>query len=81
MISEQCCQKLKKAPAHKYTKTTGRHPIIGTMASESKLREIAYIQAGGCNVFDSSKGAESKPLSIWNEEDIWAYIKLRNLEI
>lgn len=33
MISEQCCQKLKKYPAHKYSKTTGRMPIVGTMAS------------------------------------------------
>lgn len=81
MISEQCCQKLKKEPAHRYAKETGRYPIIGTMASESNLRETAYIRNGGCNVFDSSKGAESNPLSIWTEEDIWAYIKLRNLEI
>lgn len=81
MISEQCCQKLKKDPAHKYSKTTGRMPIVGTMASESKLRESNYIRNGGCNVFESKNGAMSMPLSIWLEEDIWAYIKMRNIEI
>lgn len=81
MVSEMCCQKLKKDPAHKYTKDTGRFPIVGVMASESKLRESNYIRNGGCNVFDSKKGLMSMPLSIWLEEDIWEYIKLRNLKI
>lgn len=31
--SNECCSILKKNPAKKYIKETGRHPIIGTMAS------------------------------------------------
>ena len=44
------------------------------MASESILRQIRYIQQGGCNSFKKGHLA-SYPLSIWTDADIWAYIK------
>lgn len=78
--SEKCCDIMKKAPLHKFEKETGLHPIIGTMASDSKNRRDAYLRLGGCNVFDSRKnGTRSMPLSIWLEEDVWAYIRRRGL--
>lgn len=75
-----CCHKLKEEPMHRFSKETGRVPIIGVMASESKRREVDYVKNGGCNYFDG-KSPKSQPLSIWTEEDIWAYIDRFNLTI
>lgn len=78
-VSEKCCYQLKKKPFHGYHLNTGLFPISGEMASESVQRQMKYLQAGGCNQFGDI--TISKPLSIWTEEDIWAYIKKRNLRI
>lgn len=45
--SSQCCDKLKKAPFHKFEKESGRSPILGIMACESLQRERLYINRGG----------------------------------
>lgn len=79
MTSNKCCQILKKNPSKKFGKINGLFPIIGTMASESRLREKTYIRRGGCNVFGDN--ANSQPLSIWNDEDIWTYIKEYHIPI
>lgn len=78
-ISEKCCDVMKKKPAKKYTKETGRKPFIGTMASESKLRYQKWLQYG-CNAFDKN-GPTSQPLSFWTEQDIYQYIKKYNIPI
>lgn len=62
-ISEKCCDVMKKIPAKKYGKETGRKPIIGTMASESRLRYQKWLQHG-CNAFDKNNPS-SQPLSFW----------------
>lgn len=81
-VSHLCCKILKKDPSKQYAKETGRHPIIGTMASESRLRAMEYIYSGGCNSFgEKGKKIRSTPLAIWMEDDIWGYIRERNLEI
>lgn len=77
-ISNKCCDHLKKNPIKKYEKETGRRPIIGTMANESKMREAVYLKSG-CNVFDEKKGS-CTPLGFWTEQDVLAYIKKFNLE-
>lgn len=81
--SNKCCMLLKKEPFKKYTKETGRMPIIGTMASESHIRAVQYIKRGRCNVFGVHKAdiSVSTPLAIWMEGDIKAYIKKRKLKI
>ncbi len=76
-ISAKCCDRMKKAPAKKYQRETGRYPIVATMASESRLRKQQWIRHG-CNIFDSNKPI-SKPLSFWTEQDVLAYIKEYNL--
>lgn len=78
-VSEQCCSILKENPAGCYGRTKHRAPIVGTMASESLARTTSYIKRGGCNTFGDN--AKSTPLAIWKEEDIWGYIKSRNLQI
>lgn len=74
MVSEKCCECLKKRPLARYVKQSGEVPLIGTMAGESILRRQQYIRRGGCNSF-SGKNAASYPLSIWTDENIWNYIR------
>lgn len=76
-ISEDCCTVMKKAPAKKYAKETGRMPILGTMAEESSLRYSAWLK-NGCNAFEG-KNPSSQPLSFWVGQDILHYIKKYNL--
>ena len=76
-VSEKCCDYLKKKPFKKFNKETGLFPVIGTMAGESRLRLQKWLQHG-CNSFAENKTA-SYPLSIWSENDVWAYIRKFNL--
>ena len=76
-ISEKCCNYLKKYPMQDYEKVSGKKPIVGTQASESKMRESAYLQTG-CNNF---KGGKCQPLGFWTEQDVLEYIYKFNLEI
>lgn len=78
-VSDACCLVMKKTPAKKYAKQTGRKPIIGTMACESKLRYQKWVQ-NGCNAFNT-KDPTSTPLSFWTEQDIYHYIKKYNVPI
>lgn len=77
LISEKCCDIMKKKPFHLYEKKTGFKPFVGTMAGESRLRSQS-IGIHGCNAFGMKK-PQSRPLSFWNEADIWEYIKINNL--
>lgn len=72
-ISDECCNVMKKNPAKKYAKETGRKPILGTMADESSLRYAAWLKHG-CNAF-GGKNPSSQPLSFWTKQDILRYIK------
>lgn len=72
-LSENCCDTMKKAPAKAYAKETGRKAIIGTMATESKLRYSKWLQHG-CNAFEG-KNPTSQPLSFWTEQDVLLYLK------
>lgn len=71
-ISSQCCDVMKKRTAARYTKETGRVPILGNMAEESRLRYQHWVRHG-CNAFSSNK-AQSTPLSFWTEQDILQYL-------
>ena len=78
-LSQKCCDIMKKDPAHRYTKQTGRHFITGSMADESRLRKQMWLQ-NGCNVFDA-KEPISNPMSFWTDQDVLQYIKENNLPI
>jgi len=75
-ISHKCCHYLKKEPARRYEKLTGRYPMLGIMAAESKMR----AQRKQCNIIDG-KRPSSAPLLFWTESDIWEYVKLHNLKL
>ena len=76
-IHDKCCAVMKKKPAKKYEKETGRKPILGTMAAESRLRRQSWIK-NGCNAFDSNRPT-SQPMSFWTEQDVLHYIKEFNV--
>lgn len=46
-VNSMCCKVMKKRPFHKYTKDSGRFPVLGTMAQESRLRTQQYVLGGG----------------------------------
>lgn len=76
-ISHYCCRIMKKKPAKKFEKETGRKAIIGTLAEESALRRQAWIK-NGCNAFESARPI-SQPMSFWMEQDVLHYIKRYNV--
>lgn len=77
LIDDNCCNVMKKRPAKQFEKESGLHPIIGTMASESRQRKSKWLETG-CNAFDGDR-PNSRPLSFWTEQDVLAYLKKYNL--
>lgn len=78
-ISNKCCNVMKKQPAHRYSKETGRVAMVATMAAESRLRTQKWLQ-NGCNGFDM-KEPISTPMAFWTEQDVLKYIKVNNIPI
>lgn len=78
-ISHKCCHILKKNPATKYEKESGRIPFIGTLAEDGKLRQMAYLK-GGCNRFNAKRPV-STPLGFWLRQDIDKYLLKNKLPI
>lgn len=76
-ISAKCCEVMKKGPARRYEKESGRKPIVGLLASDSSYRAVSYLQHG-CNSFSTNRPM-SNPMGFWRTEDIWKYIKTRDL--
>jgi len=71
-ISSKCCDILKKRPAKKFEKESGKHPIVGTMASEGGQRKTAY-KTSGCNSFEGLRPM-STPMGFWTEQDVLTYL-------
>ena len=78
-VSNRCCNVFKKNLSHAYNRKNDMHPIIGSMASESRLRTQKWLD-NGCNGFDL-KEPVSNPMSFWVDNDVLLYIKENNLPI
>jgi len=78
-ISDVCCKHLKKSPAIKYSKETGRMPYVGTTVGESRARRFSYLDYG-CNAYTLTSQPRSTPIAIWSGKDIREYIKQSNLD-
>lgn len=76
-VGSDCCRVMKKKPMHKYEKQTGRKPIMGTMADESRLRLQGWLK-NGCNAWEAKKQA-STPLAFWTENDVLLFLKERQI--
>jgi 3'-phosphoadenosine 5'-phosphosulfate sulfotransferase (PAPS reductase)/FAD synthetase len=72
-VSHLCCNVMKKAPSHGYSKRTGRMVMTAQMACESRLRTQQWLR-NGCNGFDL-KIPTSNPMAFWTEQDVLNYIK------
>lgn len=70
--SDECCAIIKKAPAKKFDKESGKKPMLALMAAESQKRRRDYLKTG-CNAFDKKK-PQSQPIGFWTEQDILKYI-------
>lgn len=79
LIGDGCCSNMKKSPAHKYGKDTGRYAITGQTAEESQLRTQQWLM-NGCNGFNMARPI-SNPMSFWTEQDILRYIRENNIPI
>lgn len=75
-VSHMCCDVMKKRPSKKYEKETSRKPYIGMMTEDSHFRKQTYLR-GGCNAYEGR--GRSMPLAFWREEDIWEYIRSRDI--
>lgn len=78
-VCDRCCYVMKKAPMAKYQKETGRVPMLGMTAAESRVRANQWIK-NGCNAFDKWHTV-SNPLMLWTEEDILYYIWDNRIQI
>lgn len=78
-IGNECCKVMKKSPGKLFVKKSGKKPINGTMAVESKLRRQAWLNHG-CNGFNM-KLPTSQPMSFWTEQDVLEYIRRYELPI
>lgn len=76
-IGSGCCKEMMLKPIAEYVKKTGRVPIMGTTASESALRAQKFMQNGYYTL--EGKKAQCTPMSIWTDDDVWAYIHRFNL--
>lgn len=84
-ISQACCDLLKKEPSERLQAELDVDVILkGLMAAESRSRRINFISRG--YLFQSTRehlGEDPffhcNPLSIWTDDDIWAYIRRFNV--
>lgn len=77
LISEQCCDELKKKPLKKWQKENDKYPLTAIMADEGGARKEAYLKTG-CNSFSAGI---SKPMGFWTEQNVLEYIVTNNISI
>jgi 3'-phosphoadenosine 5'-phosphosulfate sulfotransferase (PAPS reductase)/FAD synthetase len=73
LISDKCCEVMKKGPLKEFESTMKRVPITGEIAAEGEQRLRNYLKTG-CNSFDN-KHPKSMPLGFWTEQDILRCLK------
>lgn len=85
-FSQHCCKLLKKEPSEHMQAELDVDVIFkGLMAAESHSRTVNFSSRG--HIFKSSRkhlGGDPfyhvNPLSLWTDDDVWAYIKRYGLE-
>lgn len=77
-ITDDCCNELKKKPSAAFTRRTGKHPIVATLAVDSRDRMRQYLQRG-CNAFEGK--ISSTPMGFWSKADVLWFIATRNVRI
>lgn len=76
-ISHSCCNFIKEQPSERLQRGLGCDTLFrGLMASESRRRTFTFLDHGF--LYPSKGYLYSQPLAIFDDADIWAYIKSRN---
>lgn len=78
-VSHACCNFIKEMPSVKLQRQLGCDTLFrGLMASESRRRTFTFLDYG---FLYREKGGTlySSPLSIWNDDDVWEYIRKNNV--
>lgn len=82
MLTDKCCDELKKKPMRKIHKLHGfLGSITGVRAAESQSRKLAYLQRGA--LYNSSRNRQwiCNPLIHWSEEDVQRCLKEYGCEL
>lgn len=75
-ISHKCCDYIKGNVKH------DKRPVfIGTTIDESRLRRNSWLKYGCIHYTNKDKPDICKPLSLFNDKDIWQYIKENNVKV
>lgn len=77
-VSAECCRCLKTGPLKKYSRQSGNKAFVAVRTGEAYLRQIAYVNNGGCNAYDKGTPTSS-PLAFWTSADVWEYIRRYNV--
>lgn len=76
-MSDQCCYKLKKEPAHKWEKQNNKSIVMtGMRAEEGGMRN-----QNGCTIFEENKLKKFHPLKVVSEEWEEEFIKRFNIKL
>jgi 3'-phosphoadenosine 5'-phosphosulfate sulfotransferase (PAPS reductase)/FAD synthetase len=73
LISDKCCEYMKKRPFRAFEKENDLIPMTGEIATDGEQRLRNYLNTG-CNAFNA-KRPKSMPLGFWTEQDILQYLK------
>ena len=76
-ISHSCCNFIKEKPSQILQRKLGCDTLFrGLLASESRRRTFTFLDYGFL-YRTADNYLYSSPLSIWTDEDVWAYIRSR----
>jgi 3'-phosphoadenosine 5'-phosphosulfate sulfotransferase (PAPS reductase)/FAD synthetase len=79
-ISARCCDILKKQPARRFFKKSGKKvAILGVTADESQIRRVNWVRKG-C-IYETKGQVIANPIIFFTEEDIYAYAKKFNIKL
>lgn len=78
-LSHSCCTFIKEQPSKKLQRKLGCDTVFrGLLASESRRRTFTFLDNGF--IYKTNDGfLTSQPLSLFTDDDIWEYIKTRNV--
>lgn len=80
MLTDKCCDELKKKPMKKVHKKFGfKGSFTGVRAAESRARKLAYIQRGA--LYNSTRNRQwiCNPLIHWSHEDVVRMLDRHNI--
>lgn len=79
LVSDRCCDVMKKSPLNIYSTESGKYPVTGLMASDSDSRTQSYLRHG-CSLFEA-KHPVATPMAFWMGQDVLQYIVQEGMEV